>query len=104
MGAAPDEIVGYQREEYSHLAVAAAVSGRSADTGLGVLSAARALELEFVPLLNEEYDLVIPTEHCESGHLQPLLDLLGATDFRLAVDDLGGYDVSRMGEVRMMLP
>ena len=104
MGAAPDEIVGYQREEYSHLAVAAAVSGRSADTGLGVLSAARALELEFVPLLNEEYDLVIPTEHYESGHLQPLLELLAAPDFRLAVDDLGGYDVSRMGELRMMLP
>ena len=75
MGAAPDEIVGYQREEYSHLAVAAAVSGGSADAGLGVLSAARALELEFAPLLNEEYDLVIPTEHYESGHLQPLLDV-----------------------------
>ena len=104
MGAAPDAIVGYQREEYSHLAVAAAVSGGSADAGLGVLSAARALELEFVPLLNEEYDLVIPTEHYESGHLQPLLDLLAATDFRQAVDDMGGYDVSRMGELRAMLP
>lgn len=104
MGAAPDNIVGYQREEYSHLAVAAAVSGGSADTGLGVLSAARALELEFVPLLNEEYDLVIPTEHYESGHLQSLLDLLTDSDFRRAVDELGGYDVSRMGELRGILP
>jgi putative molybdopterin biosynthesis protein len=71
---------------------------------LGVLSAARALELEFVPLLNEEYDLVIPTEHYESGHLRPLLDLLADSDFRMAVDALGGYDVSRMGELRAMLP
>ena len=104
MGAAPDGIQSYQREEYSHLAVAAAVSGGSADTGLGVLSAARALELEFVPLLNEEYDLIIPVEHYESDHLRPLLDLLGSTDFNRAVNDLGGYDVSRMGELRVMLP
>ena len=104
MGADPGAIVGYQREEYSHLAVAAAVSGGSADAGLGVLSAARALGLEFVPLLNEEYDLVIPAEHYESGHLRPLLDLLNASDFRQAVDALGGYDVSRMGELRAILP
>ncbi len=104
MDAAPDDIIGYQREEYSHLAVAAAVSGGSADAGLGVLSAARALELEFVPLLNEEYDLVIPVEHYASGHLQPMLDLLNAPDFRQAVDALGGYDVSRMGELRTMQP
>ena len=104
MGAEPGDIHGYQREEYSHLAVAAAVSGNSADTGLGVLSAARALELEFVPLFNEEYDLVIPVEHYESEHLRPLLDLLDALDFRQAVEDLGGYDVSRMGELRATLP
>ena len=104
MGADPGAIAGYQREEYSHLAVAAAVSGGSADAGLGVLSAARALGLEFVPLLNEEYDLVIPTEHYESSHLRPLLDLLTDSDFRQAVDALGGYDVSRMGELRAMLP
>jgi putative molybdopterin biosynthesis protein len=104
LGIAPDSVSGYQREEYSHLAVAAAVSGGSADAGLGVLSAARALELDFVPLLNEEYDLVIPTEHYESGHLRPLLDLLADSDFRMAVDALGGYDVSRMGELRAMLP
>ncbi len=104
MGADPGAIVGYQREEYSHLAVAAAVAGGSADAGLGVLSAARALELEFVPLLNEEYDLVIPAEHYESGHLRPLLDLLNASDFRQAVEALGGYDVSPMGELRAILP
>ncbi len=104
MGATPDRIVGYRREEYSHLAVAAAVAGGSADAGLGVLSAARALELAFVPLLNEEYDLIIPVEHHNSDHLRPLLNLLDDPDFRLAVDDLGGYDVSRMGELRATLP
>ena len=109
MGATPEAINGYQREEYSHLAVAAAVSGGSADAGLGILSAARALGLDFVPLLAEEYDLVIPMEHYRSERLQPVLTLLNdnekiGEEFRAAVHDMGGYDVSRMGEMRATLP
>ena len=109
MGAAPEAINGYQREEYSHLAVAAAVSGGSADAGLGILSAARALGLDFIPLLDEEYDLVIPMEHYRSERLQPVLTLLNDNEkiggeFRVAVKAMGGYDVSRMGETRAILP
>ena len=100
MGAAPQQIQGYAREEYSHLAVAAAVQGGSADAGLGILSAARALGLDFIPLLNEQYDLVIPRVHYESDRLRPLLALLDNEEFRQAVADLGGYDVSRMGQVQ----
>ena len=104
LGIEPASIPGYGREEYSHLAVAAAVSGGSANAGLGILSAARALGLDFVPLFDEEYDLVIPQEHYRSRLLQPLLALLGDAEFRAAVDALGGYDVTRMGEVRLRLP
>ena len=109
MGANPEAINGYQREEYSHLAVAAAVSGGSADAGLGILSAARALGLDFIPLLSEEYDLVIPMEHYRSERLQPVLTLLNdnekiGQEFRGAVNAMGGYDVSRMGEMRAILP
>ena len=100
MGALPEQVHGYDREEYSHLAVAAAVNGGAADVGLGILSAARALDLDFVPLLNEQYDLVIPRAHYESDLLQPLLALLANEEFRQAVDDLGGYDVSGMGRMR----
>ena len=110
LGAVPDDITGYRREEYSHLAVAAAVSGGSADAGLGILSAARALELEFVPLFNEEYDLIIPTlSITKASGLRPLLGAAGRPggDWprvpRDAVDALGGYDVSPMGELRAML-
>jgi putative molybdopterin biosynthesis protein len=99
MGVATTQIRGYEREEYSHLAVAAAVSGGSADSGLGILSAARALNLDFVPLLNEEYDLVIPRLHYESELLQPLLSLLQDPVFRRDVESLGGYDVGNMGRV-----
>ncbi len=96
---APDSVIGYGREEYSHLAVAAAVKGGSADAGLGILSAARALKLDFVPLLNERYDLVIPQVYFRSRLLEPLLELLQVQDFKREVDALGGYDTSDMGKV-----
>ncbi len=98
-GIAPERIRGYQREEYTHLAVAAAVAGGSADVGLGILSAARAMGLDFVPLLSEQYDLVIPREACESELLQPLLAAIRGEEFRREVEALGGYDTSAMGQV-----
>jgi putative molybdopterin biosynthesis protein len=90
---------GYEREEYTHLAVAATVAGGSADVGLGILSAARAVGTEFIPLANEQYDLAIPTDFYEGEALAPLLDLIRDDAFRQQVDALGGYDTSRMGEV-----
>lgn len=99
MGLAWERIHGYEREEYTHLAVAAAVTSGTADAGLGILAAARALELDFVPLLQEQYDLVIPREHYESALLAPLLAAVRSEAFRRDVEALGGYDVSRMGQV-----
>jgi putative molybdopterin biosynthesis protein len=99
MGATPEQIQGYGREEYTHLAVAAAVAGGSADTGLGILAAARALGLDFIPLMKERYDLVVPREMYESDLLAPLLDLIRGPDFRQQVEALGGYDTSQMGEI-----
>ena len=98
-GIRPKRIGGYEREEYTHLAVAAAVSGGRADVGLGILSAARAMGLDFVTLLTEQYDLVIPTEFYESDLLQPLLSIVRSEEFRQKVEALGGYDTSKMGEV-----
>ena len=95
----PQQLRGYEREEYTHLAVAAAVAGGRADVGLGVLSAARAMGMDFVPLLTEQYDLVIPSEFYEGELLAPLLELVRSEEFRLQVEDLGGYDTSSMGEV-----
>ena len=94
-----EKINGYDREEYTHLAVAAAVEGGRADVGLGILSAARALDLDFVPLLTERYDLVIPKEFYETDLLQPIMPLIRSQEFRQEVDALGGYDTATMGEV-----
>lgn len=101
-GIAPDEVAGYDREEYTHLAVAAAVASGTADAGLGIRAAARALELDFVPLAHEQYQLVMPRNFYESDHLRPLLELLDDETFQTAVSDLPGYDVSEMGEVTFL--
>ena len=99
LGIAPDDIEGYDREEFTHLAVAADVAGGSCDVGLGVLAAAKALGLDFVPLLTERYDLAIPRGYYESPLLAPLLERIRDDGFQEEVAALGGYDVSEMGAV-----
>ncbi len=98
-GINPRQIKGYERMEYTHLAVAATVKSGAADCGLGILAAARALGLDFIPLFRERYDLVIPREYYESDLLAPLLEVIRSDRFREAVEALGGYDTSIMGEV-----
>jgi putative molybdopterin biosynthesis protein len=95
----PLHIQGYERQEFTHLTVAAAVQSGAADCGLGILAAARALDLDFVPLLEERYDLVIPSEHYESELLQSLLATIRDPQFASTVEALGGYGVSQMGQV-----
>ncbi|HLG71153.1 MAG TPA: molybdopterin biosynthesis protein [Chloroflexota bacterium] len=104
LGIDPASIHGYEREEFTHLAVAAAVQGGAADAGLGVLSAARALNLDFVPLLQEQYDLVVGAEFWDAGVLAPLREALASSELRQEIAALGGYDVSRMGAVLATRP
>ena len=94
---APEAIEGYRREEHTHLAVAAAVAAGRADCGLGVLAAARAFGLDFVPVAKEPYDLVLLEHTLEDELLTPLWTLLESDDFKSAVTDLGGYDTSETG-------
>ena len=95
----PRLVRGYERQEYTHLAVAAAVASGVVSCGLGILAAARALDLDFVPLFNERYDLLVPLQHYDSAKLQPLLTVIRSAGFREAVAERGGYGVERMGEV-----
>jgi putative molybdopterin biosynthesis protein len=96
-----EQIVGYTQEEFTHLGVAAAVASGRADCGLGIAAAAQALDLDFIPLFQERYDLVIPKRFAESDLLAPLLGLVTETRFREAVAQLPGYDVSVMGKIIM---
>lgn len=102
LGINSDQVNGYEREEYTHLAVAAAVASGTAAAGLGIRAAARALDLGFVPLAHEQYELVMPKAHYESELLRPLVALLADEGFKTAVSAMPGYDVSVMGQVRTL--
>jgi putative molybdopterin biosynthesis protein len=99
-GIEPEQVQGYSREEFTHLNVAAAVKSGAADTGLGILAAARALDLDFVPITWEEYELCVPAELADHPGVQAVLDLINQTEFRQAMADLGGYDVTEAGRIR----
>src|SRR3954449_4972522 len=96
-GIATDVISGYEREEHTHLAVAAAIAAGRADAGLGIMAAARAFGLDFVPVTREPYDLVLAAETLEDPVTAPLWALLGEPGFRAAVEALGGYGTEEMG-------
>ena len=96
-GMNPADIPGYAREEHTHLAVAAAVSAGRADVGLGILAAARAFGLDFVPVAQEPYDLVLRTGSLTDDRLAPLWELLTRNDFRDKVEALGGYSCDETG-------
>jgi putative molybdopterin biosynthesis protein len=97
-GIPTSSINGYQQEEYTHLAVAAAVASDRADCGLGIAAAAQALELDFIPLYQERYDLVIPQQFYGSKLLEPLFKTLQDQAFRQAVLSLPGYNIDQMGK------
>jgi putative molybdopterin biosynthesis protein len=94
---APSLVDGYAREEPTHLAVAAAIASGRADTGLGIMAAARAFGLDFVPLATEPYDLVVAPGTMDSPQLAPLWWLLQSDRFKAAVEELGGYSAKEMG-------
>jgi molybdate-binding protein/DNA-binding XRE family transcriptional regulator len=98
-GIAPHWVSGYRREVMSHLAVAEAVASGGADVGPGILAMARALGLDFIPLQEERYDLVIPMEFLHTAPIQALLDIVTSRHFRDELEALGGYDGAHAGTV-----
>jgi putative molybdopterin biosynthesis protein len=98
LGIAAERVKGYNLEEYTHLAVAAAVASGRADAALGIAAAAQALDLDFIPLFQERYDLIVPREVYASGLLAPLLEILDDPKFRQVVAAMPGYEVRMMGK------
>jgi putative molybdopterin biosynthesis protein len=98
-GINPLDIPGYSREEYTHLMVASAVAEGNVDTGLGIFSAARVFGLDFVPVIKERYDIIIPEEYYSSIKIQKILTIIKSRKFKKKVLSLGGYDLSQSGKV-----
>lgn len=96
---APPEIYGYEREEYTHLGVAAAVAAGSARAGLGILPAARAFGLDFIPLGEERYDLLMSDPFYHSAAGRTLLELITDPAFQERVESMGGYSMRDAGKL-----
>jgi len=95
----PNEINGYFQEEFTHLMVASAVANQRVDTGLGIYSAARAFQLDFIPLIKERYDLIIPKKYLDSNGIKKMLEIIKTNHFKEQVMGLGGYDLSQCGQI-----
>ncbi|MEG1663523.1 MAG: substrate-binding domain-containing protein, partial [Clostridia bacterium] len=95
----PSDIIGYEKEFSTHLAVAVAVKCGVADTGLAVLSAARAMELDFVPVGLEEYDFLLPYEYLNDKRVQKFIEVLNSKYFKDKLVELGGYTMESLGKI-----
>ena len=97
-GLSPDSIRGYENEEYTHMSVAVAVLSGKADAGLGVMAAARALGLDFIPVTEERYDLIIPREFLDLPSIRRLLAIINSQAFKERVEQMGGYSTRETGQ------
>ncbi len=93
------DISGYENEEYTHMAVAVSVLSGKAHAGLGILSAARALGLDFIPVCEERYDLLVPRDCQDHPVVSMALDCICHEDFKRDVEALGGYSTRETGRV-----
>jgi putative molybdopterin biosynthesis protein len=81
------------------MSVAVAVQSGAVDVALGIYAAARALGLDFIPVVTEQYDLVIPEIYFESENIRILLETIDSSEFKNQVEALGGYSTARTGQV-----
>lgn len=95
----PSLINGYDNEEYTHMNLAVSVLSGAATAGLGIMAAARALDLDFVPVVKEQYDIIIPTSYVDDPKIQLFLDIARSGAFRERVKKMGGYDPNKSGNL-----
>ena len=93
-------INGYESEEYTHWNVAAAVGSGIADVGVGIMAAATGNDLDFIPLGNEKFQLIVPDDVMnQNEQVRKLIELLKETELRSEIASIGGYDVQAMGDL-----
>ncbi len=91
-----EKVQGYDRTVKTHSASASAIEAGEADAAIGLQAAAHQHGLDFIPLFEERYDLVLPRE--QEKMLAPFLDYIQTADFRRALDSLTGYNTKHSGE------
>ena len=94
-----DSIYGYDREELTHTSVAVQIASGSADAGMGIYSAAKLYDLDFIPICIEEYDLIVPDHAWDTPQVQQMIGVLKSEEFKNKILSLGGYTVENPGEI-----
>ncbi|MGL6105905.1 molybdopterin biosynthesis protein [Romboutsia sp.] len=94
-----NNIIGYEREMNTHMAVAVTVKSESADTGLGIMSVAKAMELDFIPIGYESYDFLVKESNLKDEKIKSFINILKSEDFKNQVENLEGYEFYNTGEV-----
>lgn len=95
----PDLLNGYNREEYTHWSVAASVKNDACDVGLGIYAAAKAMNLDFIPITEEQYDLCILTDLLTEKQIQMILNIITSSEFKSRVENFGGYSLEDTGKI-----
>ncbi|GAA0711045.1 molybdopterin biosynthesis protein [Paraclostridium ghonii] len=94
-----DDVIGYEREMNTHMAVAVTVKSESADTGLGVLSVAKAMDLDFIPVCYESYDFLVRESSLNDEKIKGFIQVLKSIEFKNEVQKLGGYGFDNIGKI-----
>lgn len=94
-----ESINGYRDEVYNHMSLASAIASGSADAGIGILAAARSLELDFIPIIPERFDVVVPKIFLGNKNVQSFLELLNSKKLKKEISSLGGYDLTYTGKI-----
>lgn len=101
LGIKAEAIRGYDHDEFTHMAVAVDIVSGAADCGVGIYAAAKALNLDFIPMEREQYDLIFPSFVMEQAAIQMVLETIRSQEFKDRVIGLGGYDPAKSGELWM---
>ncbi len=92
-------INGFENELNTHFLVGKAIRRGQADVGIGVQAIAEQMDLDFIPLFQERFDLLVANEYLSDPKLQPIFDLLQSANLRQAINHLAGYDAARTGDM-----
>ncbi len=99
----PDSVRGYDTVVSTHMAVARRIQAGVADAGIALRAVAHACGLDFVPVAEHHFDLVIPAEHLDQPAVRIVLEVLQSRTFRADLAALPGYEVSTTGSTLLDL-
>lgn len=99
-GIQKESIDGYEKEESSHMKVGVMIKMGAADCGITTLTVARLFDLDFIPLAEEDFDLLVSEEILNDVSFRKLYDIISSSVFKDRLSSLGGYNLSETGQIK----